>query len=195
MQLILASGSRARRVMLENAGVVFKVIPANIDESKIQSFGLPPQDLAITLARAKAEAVSRSKPEAIVIGADQVMEFAGRSLAKAASIKEARERLKEMRGREHTLISSVSLRRAGDELWSCTDKAVLKMLDFDDGFIEGYIKAAGSALLDTVGGYEVEGPGIRLFDQIRGDYFTILGMPLLPLLKRLRQEEGIYDEG
>lgn len=191
MRLVLASKSKARISMLENAGFDFEFCPAEIDEESMQNGGLPARAIACVLARAKACNVSEKFPDALVIGSDQVMEFEDCAVFKAKSEDEALGRLKQMRGKEHKLISAVSLCQGGEEIWSFCDEVILKMADFDDAFLRAYSERAGSVLLDTVGGYELEGAGVVLFDEIDGDFFTVLGMPLLALVKRLRQEEGL----
>lgn len=186
--LILASGSAARRAMLSQAGLQFAVQPADIDEEALKHAlaAQAPADLASELAAAKANAVSALQPQAWVLGSDQVLEFEGQLISKARTLVEAEARLKSMRGRSHRLISSVSLARDGQTVWSTTDQATLQMRDFSDGFLADYLETEGAQALASVGSYRLEGPGAQLFDRIEGDYFTILGMPLWPVLRALR---------
>ncbi|NCC22852.1 MAG: septum formation protein Maf [Alphaproteobacteria bacterium] len=188
--LILASRSKARRQLLDQAGLDYKAVPADIDEEAVQGSGLPPAEISARLARDKALAVAALYPEALVIGSDQVLEFEGVCLAKALTKAAAKARLREMGGRSHRLITSVCVVRGPEILWELTDTATLHMADIDDSRLDEYCARAGSALTDTVGGYEIERFGIRLFERIEGDYFSILGLPLLPLLNFLRTVEG-----
>ena len=191
MTLILASKSKARREMMEKAGIAFTCVPADIDESRIQSSGLPPADIAAALAREKALAVAHNHTDALVIGADQVMAFEGRCLAKPESGDAAFRRFQMMRGKTHSLITSVCIAHKNAILFEHQETADLTMWNFLDGFLQDYCGQAGDALTATVGGYEIEGRGIRLFEKIEGDYFGILGMPLLPLLQFLRNHADI----
>jgi nucleoside triphosphate pyrophosphatase len=196
-QLILASGSAARKAMLEAAGLNFDVIPANIDEAAIRdamnNTKTTPEsaDIAAAIAAEKARTVSELHPDALVIGADQVLALGGKIFAKARSHAEAHEILVMLRGRTHELVSAVALARGGTVHWQATAMAEMTMRDFSNEFIGSYLERAGERALQCVGCYEIEGLGIQLFDDIDGDYFTILGIPLLPLLARLRQEEMI----
>ncbi len=192
MRIILASKSRPRKKMLANAGVTFETAAADINEESFKSSVFSPGELSLELARAKAAYISRKNAGTLVIGSDQVLEFNGETLSKAPNRAEAIGRLFFMRGQEHRLIASVSAYEDGKEVWNYTDTAILKMADFSTGFLDTYAEAAGNALTETVGGYEVEGLGIRLFEEIHGDFFTILGMPLLPLLGYLRKEKGFF---
>lgn len=193
MKLILASQSAARKALLEKAGLTFECLPADLDERKLEEEHATksPEDLAIVLAQEKAQHISSMYPDALVIGADQLLEFEGQIFSKAANIEDARNKLKAMRGRTHHLISAVSIAKNGEVLWSVSDKASLTMRDFDDAFLDNYIQQAGDALTKNVGAYALEGLGVQLFEDIKGDYFTILGMPLLALLKQLNERYGI----
>ncbi len=184
--IILASKSRARREMLEKAGVAFDCIPADIDEERVQNSGLSPADVAATLAREKTLAVSGKHLGRLVIGADQVLEFEGCCLSKPKDKDEAFQRLQKLRGKTHSLITSVYVAQNAAPLFEHQETANLTMLNLTDAEIEDYCARAGDALTATVGGYEIEGRGIRLFEKVEGDYFAILGMPLLPLLQFLR---------
>lgn len=186
--LILASGSRARRQMLDAAGLTFEVRPADVDEGAIRATlgDATPEQIAAVLARAKAEAASREVPTALVIGADQVLALGRTIYTKAPDIAAARAALRSLAGRRHHLHSAVSIALAGREVWHHLDTAALAMRDFSDAFLDVYLSHAGDRVCASVGAYELEGLGIQLFERIEGDYFTILGMPLLPLLAELR---------
>lgn len=193
-RLILASGSRVRKEMLANAGVgAFEVIPADVDEARIraellaESDCVEPDMVAGVLARAKAEAVSLIHPDALVIGADQILALGSRMFEKPGSLADARDHLDRLRGQTHHLFSAVVLAEAGEAVWGTVDGARLTMRRFSDAFLDQYLRVAGVAPLRSVGAYELEGLGIQLFERIEGDYFTILGMPLVPLLDSLRQ--------
>lgn len=188
-RLILASGSAARRDMLAGANVPFTVRPADVDETALKA-GLThvdPAELALELARAKALDVSRHDPEAWVLGADQTLAFDGGLVSKAPSLAAARTRLTTMRGRAHQLHSGAALARDGRLVWSGVDTATLMMRDFSDVFLDAYLAAEGEALLACVGSYRLEGMGSQLFDSVDGDYFTVLGLPLWPVLAELRR--------
>ena len=193
-QLILASGSAARKAILEAAGLNFDVVPANIDEPAIRDAMTNTKatvEIAAAIAAKKARTVSELHPDALVIGADQVLALGGKIFAKARSHAEAHEILVMLRGRTHELVSAVALARGGTVHWQATAMAEMTMRDFSNEFIGSYLERMGERALQCVGCYEIEGLGIQLFDDIDGDYFTILGIPLLPLLARLRQEEMI----
>tara|TARA_R110002012_G_scaffold302549_2_gene503698 strand:- start:185233 stop:185838 length:606 start_codon:yes stop_codon:yes gene_type:complete len=188
-RLILASASAARRTMLAGAGVTFVVQAADVDEPAIKA-SLPhvdPAELATELARAKALAVSRHDPDAWVLGGDQTLEFDGGLVSKAPSLSAARERLTAMRGRSHRLHSGAALARGGQLVWSGVDTVTLTMRDFSDAFLDAYLATEGEALLGCVGSYRLEGMGAQLFEVVDGDYFTVLGLPLWPVLTELRR--------
>lgn len=190
--IILASGSKARQQMLINAGLQFDVQPADIDEEKIMQImkndNASSGNIALLLAKEKALKISKQNLEKYIIGSDQVLSLDDKIFSKALNSKEAHERLVELQGKEHFLTSAVSVYKGGEELWHKTDAAGLKMKVMDRQAIDKYIEIAGSAITDCVGCYAIEAAGIRLFKDIRGDYFTILGMPLLPLLNFLDGE-------
>ena len=192
-KIILASKSRARKTMLENAGIDFDCLPADIDEEKIieelTSSGASSGNIALNLAREKAMVISKKNPEKIIIGSDQVLSMNDKVYSKVENKEEAKIRLMEFQGREHYLTSAVCAVKNGENLWHKTDVAALKMKALDDRAIDKYIEIAGDDLVSCVGCYAVEGVGIRLFESIRGDFFTIMGMPLLPLLKFLDNEK------
>ena len=196
-RLILASGSAARKSLLEAAGLDFDVIPAAIDEVALRSAickettCASAADIASVLAAEKAHVVSLAHEGALVIGADQVLALGGKIFCKAESILEAREVLAMLRGRTHELVSAVALARGGKVHWQTTGAADMTMRQFSDEFLGSYLERLGGRALASVGCYELEGLGVQLFEKIDGDYFTILGIPLLPLLARLRREELI----
>ncbi len=186
-RLILASKSAARRAMLSDAGVPFLVQVADVDEDALKTPGVDPVELAVELARAKALAVSRHDIDAWVLGADQTLAFDGGLVSKAATLDAARERLSAMRGRTHQLHSGAALARNGQVVWSGVDTVEMKMRDFSDAFLDAYLAAEGEALLSCVGSYRLEGLGAQLFEAVEGDYFTVLGLPLWPVLAELRR--------
>ena len=190
-RLILASKSAARRAMLENAGVGFTVRVADVDEDALKRPGVDPAALAIELAAAKALAVSRADPEVWVLGGDQTLSFDGGLISKAPTLEAARERLSAMRGRTHQLHSGAALARNGMLVWSGVDSVTLRMRDFSDTFLDAYLAAEGDELLHCVGSYRLEGMGSQLFEAVEGDYFTVLGMPLWPVLQALRRADVI----
>ena len=196
-ELILASGSDTRRQMLEAAGIAFRVVVATVDEDAIRRdlYAADPDTsgthVAELLSRTKAEEVSQRFPSALVIGADQVLEIGREIYTKPRTIEDARLGLKSMSGRMHRLVCAVSLAKSGSQVWQHIDAASLTMRDFSDEFLDGYLARAGERVCASVGAYELEGLGIQLFERIDGDYFTILGLPLLPLLAELRGRGAI----
>jgi septum formation protein len=188
-RLILASKSAARRAMLEGAGVPFAVQVADVDEDAVKATHDPAvaAGLAVELARVKALAVSRHDADAWVLGADQTLAFEGALVSKAGTLDEARERLKAMRGKAHQLHSGAALARNGQVVWSGVDTANMRVRNFSDAFLDAYLKAEGDGLLACVGSYRLEGLGSQLFEAVDGDYFTVLGLPLWPVLEELRR--------
>lgn len=188
-RLILASRSAARRAMLTGAGVPFTALDAGVDEDAIKTSlaGIDPAELALELARAKALAVSRHDPEAWVLGSDQTLDFDGGMISKAPTLTVARERLQALRGHTHHLNSAAALANNGAVVWSGVDTARMTMRRFSDDFLDAYLDAEGEGLLGSVGCYRLEGMGSQLFDRVEGDYFTVLGMPLWPVLDELRR--------
>jgi len=191
VKLILASKSVARQNMLRAAGLDFDAHPADIDESLIQNANFSAFETAQSLASEKALKVAEKFPDRLVIGSDQILACESKMLHKASSIDEASEKLKILRGKSHQLISAISVVRGDKVLWQEAQTASLTMHNFSDEFLANYLNKAGEALTRSVGAYELESIGVQLFDKIEGDYFTILGMPLLPLLTYLRQEQGL----
>ncbi len=188
-RLILASKSAARRSMLADAGVAFSIKVADVDEDAVKAVHDPADaaGLAVELARVKALAVSRHDGDAWVLGADQTLGFDGGLVSKAASLADARARLAAMRGKVHQLHSGAALARNGQIVWSGFDTATMRVRDFSDAFLDAYLAAEGEALLHCVGSYRLEGMGSQLFEAVEGDYFTVLGLPLWPVLAELRR--------
>ncbi|MFC3675565.1 Maf family protein [Ferrovibrio xuzhouensis] len=197
MSLILASASTARAAMLRQAGLDFSIVPARVDETEIkrglQAEGASVREAAEALAELKA---LRGTPPAgglgddsFVIGADQMLACDGRWYDKPADLAEARAQLLSLRGKTHELVSAVVLMRNGSAIWRHAETAKLTMRDFSDGFLDAYLAQAGDAVLQSVGCYQLEGLGVQLFSRIQGDFFTILGLPLLPLLDMLRNHQ------
>lgn len=194
--LVLASASPARRALLASAGLEFEIAVADIDETEIRdellSLGTPPGEIATTLAQGKAEAVTKQTTgqfnnTAIIIGADQVLVFEDEIFEKPKNHGAAHDTLKRLRGKTHELISAAVGYRAGRQIWSCRESAQLTMRNFSDDFLEDYLRAE-EGQLTSVGAYRLEGRGAQLFSRIEGDFFTILGLPLLALLGFLRAE-------
>jgi septum formation protein len=188
--LILASQSRARQALLANAGLSFEAIVAEIDERAVQqASGLSaPGDIAARLAREKALSVSSRQPSNFVIGADQILALGDRLLSKPASRAQAAEQLRTLAGRSHELHSAVAVAHDGKILFESADVARMTMRRLGGTEIEAYLNEAGAAVTTSVGAYQLEGLGVHLFERIEGDHFTILGLPLLPLLAFLRSE-------
>jgi len=186
--LILASQSRARQMLLANAGIDFEAVPADIDERLLQqNSGLSaPDDLAAFLAREKALWVSARQRESFVVGADQTLALEKRLFSKPAGRAGAREQLHALAGRSHELHSAVAVARAGKILFESRAVARMTMRSLSEAAIDDYLDEAGEAVTSSVGAYQLEGLGIHLFERIEGDHFTILGLPLLPLLAFLR---------
>ena len=192
--VVLASGSAARAAMLHSAGVTARIDVPGIDEAEIKA-GLKAQgadagEVAETLAELKARRVSRRHGGRLIVGADQVLSCDGRLYDKPDTPTQARAQLLSLRGRRHELTSAVALVRDGERLWHHIGRAMLTMREFSEEFLDDYLQAVGDEVCDSVGGYMLEGRGAQLFAEIDGDYFTILGLPLLPLLDILR-EQGV----
>jgi septum formation protein len=193
--LVLASRSVIRRELLERAGFPVEVKPADLDERALeQELGaLPPEEVAQRLATAKAVAVSEAMPERLVLGADQVLALGDRRFDKPADAAEARAQLMALRGQTHVLHSALALAFDGDVIFECQDQARLTMRKFSNRFRDDYLRVSEAVVTKSVGGYQLENTGIHLFERIEGDHFTILGLPLLPLLARLRADGWVAD--
>ncbi|WP_425410473.1 Maf family protein [Hyphococcus sp.] len=196
--IILASGSAIRRQILQAVGVLFNVVRPDVDEGKIKEEALERgedlNELAMMLAEAKCLNVSAQRARsagALVIGADQIMEFDGRAYDKPADMDQARSRLRALQGKSHTLINAVAVARKGEIIWRNLDRPKLFMRAMTEKEIDAYLEAAGADILSSVGAYQVEKLGARLFDRIEGDYFAILGLSLFPLLAFLRREGAL----
>ncbi|MBX3445586.1 MAG: Maf family protein [Parvibaculaceae bacterium] len=195
-KLILASASAVRRKLLEDAGLEFEAVDSQADEDAIkQGFAagdLTPDEatdaLALKLAEEKALAVSARFPAALVIGADQILSCGSKRYDKPKSMSEARANLMEFRGRPHILHSGLVLAKEGRIVWRHSARATLTMRDFSDAYLDHYLGEVGSMVMKSVGCYQLEGPGVQLFEKIEGDYFSILGLPMLPLLAELRAQ-------
>jgi septum formation protein len=184
--LLLASSSAIRRAMLDAAGVAHEVAPAGIDESAAKSKATDPEQLALELAKAKAEAVSARRSDDWVIGSDSVVSVDRRQYDKPASREEAADHLRSFSGKAMQLVSAVALARGGASDWAHCDSATLHVRSLSEAFIADYLDGEWPAVAHCVGAFRLEGPGVQLFEAIDGDHFTILGMPLLPLLGALR---------
>jgi septum formation protein len=192
--LVLASKSDIRGKILAASGLRFEIRPAHIDERAVEAkAGITDAAAAARLlARAKAEAAAQAQRGRLVVGADQTLALGNKRFSKPASREAAVDQLRSLRGRTHELHSALALMRDGDVLFDCVDSARLTMRAFSDRFLDDYLDMAGDSALGSVGGYQLEGIGIHLFERVEGDYFTILGLPLLPLLAYLR-ENGFVD--
>ena len=190
INLILASKSQARQSILDEVGVSFEVVPANIDESTIKASLLAerikPRDIVDYLAEMKALAISHSNPGKYVIGSDQILVFEGDIFDKAKDMKEAKAKIKALAGKTHQLMSAVSIAKDGKILWRDLDAATLIMKQLSEGEIDQYIKTTGETILSSVGCYQLERAGRDLMADINGDFHTILGLPTNGLLKQLR---------
>ena len=188
MPLILASTSAIRRAMLDQAGVAYEVVPPTVDETALEA-AYEGQDfeLALALAQAKAEEVSGRRHDDWVIGGDSVISVEGRRFTKPGSRDEAAEHLRSFSGRAMRLVSAVALARNGAVAWNHIADAVLQVRPLSDEFIHAYLDAEWPEVAYCVGVFRMEGRGVTLFDEVEGDHFTILGMPLLPLLGALRE--------
>lgn len=193
--LVLASKSVVRRQMLEAAGIPVEIVPADIDERGIEANAgaLDPRAAAALLAREKAKAVAAMMPGRLVLGADQTLSLGGERFSKPRDLAAARMQLAALRARMHELHSAAALLRDGDILAEPIASARLTMRAFSDGFLDAYLATSGDAVTRSVGGYQLENTGLQLFDRIEGEHFTILGLPLLPLLAALRAAGALAD--
>lgn len=190
-RLILASNSASRKALMSGAKLDFTTQAADVDERQIEAeltarHATPPE-IAIALARAKAVEVSRRAPDAHVIGSDQVLSLAGRLLHKPADMAEAGDHIRAMSGTTHHLNCGVAIAHKGEVVWSDVSIARMTMRPISETFLEKYLAMSGEGILGSVGAYHFEGPGVQLFEKIDGDYFTILGLPMLTLLAGLRE--------
>ena len=192
--IVLASKSPARAALLQGAGLEFERMSPGVDEEALKAGllaeGATPRDIADALAEMKAVRASRRTP-GLVIGADQTLDLDGALVDKAETMDEARARLISLRGRKHVLHSAVVVARDGQPIWREVKSASLWVRAFSDAWLEGYLAREGDQLLGSVGCYRLEGEGVQLFERIDGDYFTILGLPLLGLLDLLRRHAAV----
>jgi len=186
---VLASGSEIRADLLRNAGLKIAVQPPRVDEDAVKQAllaeGAPPRDVADALAELKARKISEKHPQALVLGCDQVLEFDGQLISKPESLDQALAQLKAMRGKRHKLLSAAVICRDGQPEWRHVGQVRLVMRDSSDAYLEDYVARNWDSIRHAVGAYKLEEEGVRLFTQIDGDYFTVLGMPLLELLNYL----------
>lgn len=195
MTLVLASASPARAAMLRNAGLDVEIRPARVDEDEIKlslkAEGAPPERVAETLAELKMRRASIIGDRSFVIGCDQMLACDGAWFDKPADIAAARTQLRSLRGKTHHLHSAITVGRDGGVVWHHVETARMTMRHFSDDFLEAYLAQAGDSILASVGAYRLEDIGVQLFSRIQGDYFTILGLPLLPLLDFLRANNEV----
>ena len=188
-QIILASGSAIRGQMLSNAGIAFEAIVPRVDEEMIkialQAEKATPRDIADALAETKAPKIGGKHPDKLVIGCDQVLDFDGQILSKPQTPEEAREQLKALRGKRHSLLSAVVVYHELEPLWRHVGQVRLYMRDISDSYLNEYVDRNWPSLQSSVGGYKLEEEGVRLFSRIEGDYFTILGLPLIEMINYL----------
>ena len=188
-KLVLASGSEIRATLLRNAGVDFDINPGRVDEEMLkrglEAEGATARDIADALAEAKARKISAKMPGALVLGCDQVLDFQGKVISKPESIEEARAQLEQLRGQRHMLHSAAVLYENGEPIWRFVGVVRLFMRTFSDEYLEAYLERNWESICHSVGGYKLEEEGVRLFEKVDGDYFTVLGMPLVEILSYL----------
>ena len=190
--LILASKSASRRAMLDSVALQYRAIPADLDERAIgDQYANNPKKMATELARQKALAVAAQNPDALVIGSDSLVALDGKIFNKADTPQEAVQKILTLSGKTHHLISAVAVVKGGVILWDSCDHAAMTMRNFDEDFARDYVAKIGNAATDCVGAYQLEALGPWLFEKIEGDYFTILGMPLVQLLGYLQDYQGV----
>ena len=194
-KLILASKSGSRQALMTGAGLIYEAIGADVDERAVEAqlktrYAKPPE-VAVELAKAKALFVSEKNPDAYVIGSDQVLSLGDRLFHKPLSMGEAADHIRAMSGQTHHLNCGVAIAFRGAVIWSDISIAAMTMRTISPAFLQAYIDMSDEGILQSVGAYQFEGPGIQLFEKIEGDYFTILGLPMLKLLAGLRQLELI----
>lgn len=189
--LILASASKSRANLMRSAGLTFEIIPAHVDEDAIKASlkaeGASATDCALALAEFKAGTISQRYPEALVIGADQMLDCEGIWFDKPKDVAGARNHLTTLRGKTHVLPTSVAVALNGSPIWHHTVQPRLTVRPFSDAFLADYLATVGEAVTSSVGAYHLEGRGAQLFSKVEGDFFTILGLPLLELLAFLRE--------
>ncbi|WP_456388494.1 Maf family protein [Profundibacter sp.] len=195
-RIILASGSETRQELLRNAGVEFEVSVARIDEDAIrqslEADSASPRDIADALAEFKAQKIALKQPDAFVIGCDQTLDLNGQVLSKPSSMEEAQTQLQALRGKQHTLYSAAVIYENAKPVWRHVGKTQLEMHDFSNAYLESYVTRNWHSIRHSVGAYKLEEEGSRLFSRISGDYFVVLGLPLLEMLTYL-SKRGILD--
>ncbi len=197
--IVLASASTTRRALLDAAGIAHEAVAAAIDESEVKraakAEGASADDAATLLAELKARRVAAGRPDALVIGCDQLLVCEDRWFDKPPTAAAARTQLQALRGRPHVLVTAVVCHRDGRRVWRHVARPMLAMRAFSDAFLDEYLRREGGAVTQSVGGYRIEGLGIQLFDSVAGEHAAILGLPLLPLLGFLRQHGALEHGG